>query len=136
MISLIICTHGSLATSLKKTTEMIFGVAERLTCLSLLEGQDMFEFSMLISDQYSKDVQNGYQPIVLTDLPNASPFNSAVYGLSQYPEAKIITGVNLPLILELLVQTNYNQQDSLDYNQIIQAARDSITLVNIQEYLE
>ena len=136
MISIIICTHSPLASSLKSTAEMIFGKTERISCLELSEGGDMIVFSTKIKAQYKQDLEEGYQPIIMVDIPNASPFNASILALAEYKEARILTGINLPLLLQVLVQQTYGDYDTFDFEHLVVRTRESIQVVQVKDFLE
>jgi len=135
MITYIICSHGPFAGAIKAAGEMIFGEISGVSCLELLEGEDMIDFSEKIKQQYEKDLSEGHQPLILTDIPNASPFNASILALAEYRDAKVITGMNLPLLLELLIQQAHGDYESLDLESIIESAREAMSITSISEFL-
>ena len=136
MISYIICSHGIFAEAIRAAGEMIFGEISGVSCLGLLEGEDMIDFSERIKQQYEDDLSKGYQPIILTDIPNASPFNASILALAEYRDEKVITGINLPLLLELLIQQAHGDYETLDFEAIITSAREALAVTSVGEFLE
>lgn len=103
MSEIIIATHSVLAESLHLTATMICGSAltEHLHLLSLKEdGTGIFGFEeqakRLLGEITGNDI------IILTDLYGASPFNVCC-SLFHKEHHKIVTGVNLPMVMEILL---------------------------------
>lgn len=100
MIPIIVATHGGLARELITTAQLIVGVQRDLTavCLEAHEGiEDLkrkFEATLA-----SAGAETGH--LVLVDMFGGTPSNVALE-LAQSHPLRVITGVNLPMLLEVI----------------------------------
>jgi len=96
--------------------------------LSFETGEALDTFSNKISDV----VENKYKDknmVILLDLPGGTPANMALPFLSD--SRKLIAGINLPLVLELMIaKKNGVSWEELDLETIIENARTSIIFYN------
>lgn len=101
MIPIIIISHGQMANGIKQTVEMIVGKQEKVHFLCLSEDCPQ-EFSTELEATLEKyGVEQ--EVLILADLFGGSPFlTSANLILTSYTNARVIAGVNLPMILECM----------------------------------
>lgn len=101
MNHIIVATHGEFSRELVKTAEMIFGEAENTRVVTFLpgEGQDdlVAKYNAIIANFAPDDAV-----LFLVDMFGGSPYNAAVRVAVNRPQDEIITGVNLPILLEIL----------------------------------
>ncbi|MGX8701682.1 PTS sugar transporter subunit IIA [Caproiciproducens sp.] len=99
MKKILIATHGKLAEGIKHTAEMIFGPQPCLEAISCyVNNTDLLSESK----QFFQKISDEDKVIVATDLFSGSVNQE----LSKYISQKnvfVITGFNLPMILELLM---------------------------------
>lgn len=107
MIGVLVVTHGYLSKEFLNTVELIMGKQKNCSSLSLLAGDSIEEFSSQIFSKI-KELDEGEGVIVVTDLFLASPYNQTTLKHREILKAKInyrlLTGVNLPMLLELFNQ--------------------------------
>lgn len=96
MRKVIVCTHGNFGEELIKSAEMIVGPLPNFKGYSLLPTMDQEDFAK----QIEKDISPNEEVICLVDIFFGSPAISMA-ALSQKYNLKIISGVNLPMLLEL-----------------------------------
>ncbi len=122
-MNILIVTHGHLAEGLKSSAEIIAGdIAQKITAISAYVDEGDYRESVQTYFEKSSEA-----PIVLTDLAGGSVNQ---YILSHYEDsyAALLTGVNLPLLLECLFLEDIDQID-----QIIQSASQSLQQVLVNE---
>lgn len=104
MIGIVLVSHGPLAEGLKTAVEMIAGPQQRLLPIGMKPGDDPEELRRKIEDAVAI-VSEGGEALVLVDLLGGSPANAS----SQLAVAgtQVICGVNLPMLLELLIQREH-----------------------------
>ncbi len=121
MIGIILVSHGQFAKELLKSAEMIMGKQDNIVALALEPDDDPIVLKDIIYEEcHKKDLGNGV--IVLVDFMGGSPGNAASYlAMEGYP---VITGVNLPMLLELIAMRNSDIEKAV--NHIIITARESI----------
>lgn len=116
MVGVLILTHGKLADGLKNSVEMIMGQNESFNTLGLYEGDDFYEFKENVLEHISL-LDTGEGVLVLVDLFGASPYNSVMFNYqeikSREKNVRLITGVNLPMVIESLNARNYMKLDQL-----------------------
>jgi len=97
-----IATHANLSEGFKNAARLIVGnSADDITTFSLHEGDSAEDFKDEIK-QY-KEENTETDVLVLTDLYGASLFN-AMIALHAVKGIYIITGINLSLVLDLLLE--------------------------------
>jgi mannose/fructose/sorbose-specific phosphotransferase system IIA component len=82
---------------------MIVGEKESLMPVQLREEDDV-EGLMARVEAAIEDVDSGDGVLVLVDLPGASPFNASARIAMENDSVNVVTGVNLPMLAEMLVQ--------------------------------
>lgn len=115
-VGILIVSHGMMAEGIKDSVNLIMGAAEGIETSSLVAGQD---FDSLKEDILLKveKLNNGKGVLLFVDLFGASPHNASIFN---YPELKekninirVITGMNLPMILETSAMRSYSSLDEL-----------------------
>lgn len=124
-MNILITTHGNLGKEFLKTAEMIMGKTDHISILGL-QVEDNIDF---FKEKIETVIQQKEIKIILTDMENATPFNAAtIASRSIRNPPKIIAGINLPLLIELI---NLTQNNEFKYEQLevfIQKCKESITL--------
>ena len=110
MVGVIICTHGNSAPELLKSAEMICGKQENCQTVNFTEGESLEQLKTEISEKIS---QLKGTVFCLTDLKGGTPFNTLVSLLKSNPEMEIITGVNIPMLLELFINRSQLEKEEL-----------------------
>lgn len=133
MLSIILCSHAGMAEGLKSSAQMICGEVENIESISFSEGDSPEELISRIKSVYEHFVEQGCKVAVLTDLFGATPFNCCVQALAG-TETIIISGMSLPILLELMV----NREQMEDYKTYVMgcvdAAAGSIRAVDMEEF--
>lgn len=128
MVGVLILTHGKLADGLKNSVEMIMGQNESFNTLGLYEGDDFTEYKEKVLEQIC-ELDSGEGVIVLVDLFGASPYNSVMFNYQEIKRRekniRLITGVNLPMVIESLNARNYTSIDKL-YEEVMQMGINNI----------
>lgn len=98
-MKLLIVTHSDLALGLLESFKMIAGKAENIQTLSLTDdGVGIFREKLknTLDELTSQD-----QVFILCDLKGGTPYNESYqYYLNNKERVRIVTGVNLPMVLE------------------------------------
>lgn len=99
-IAIILSTHGFASEQLLKTTEMIVGPQKNIAWSSLLPGENTETLIKKYSVHLSTlNTEKGV--MFLVDTWGGSPFNAANHIISNKENYDIITGVNIPMLIEL-----------------------------------
>src|SRR5471030_1605595 len=112
MISVIIGTHGMFSEEILKSAEMIFGKQENVSTVTFKPGEGVDnlveKYNKLISELDCKD-----GVLFMVDLFGGSPFNAASIIAMKNDNMEIVTGVNLPMILESLGSRDFSSLSEL-----------------------
>lgn len=103
MTGVLICTHGNSASELLKTAEMICGKQDNCQTVAFKMGEALEE---LKAEMDQKIASLSGTVICLVDLKGGTPFNTLIGLKEKYPAIEIITGVNIPMLLELFMSRN------------------------------
>jgi mannose PTS system EIIA component len=103
LIGVVVVTHGKLAEGLLDAMRMIAGEREALSMVSLGETDDVDTLVDRVGDAAAA-IDDGDGVLVFVDLFGASPFNaSARLALQKREGVEVVTGVNLPMLLEVVM---------------------------------
>ncbi|WP_221913117.1 PTS sugar transporter subunit IIB [Streptococcus halichoeri] len=108
-IGIIIASHGKFAEGIHQSGSMIFGDQEKVQVVTFMpnEGPDDLygHFNNAIAQFDADD-----EVLVLADLWSGSPFNQASRVMGENPERKmaIITGLNLPMLIQAYTERMMN----------------------------
>ena len=109
-MELLIATHEGLATGLMSAHDMLAGKNDQILTIELND-TGIRDFKARFAKVMNK-YQNS-QILVLTDLKNGTPHLVASEYEDMYPErVRVISGVNLPMVLELshkMINANLNE---------------------------
>lgn len=103
MLSIILTGHGGFATGLEKAMKQILGEQPQIMAIDFPESSS----TTLLTSQFEQalsllDEREGL--VFLTDLLGGTPFRVASTLAMQKPEREVITGVNLQLLLEMVME--------------------------------
>jgi PTS system mannose-specific IIA component len=99
MINIVIVSHGDLGDALIRATEMIAGPVERLFSVSLLPYDSLEGFGEKLATAL-RGIE-GQETLVLVDLLGGTPYNVVSRHVLK-GNVECVTGVNLPMLLELV----------------------------------
>lgn len=106
MINILLLSHGKLAEEFLNTIKLIMGEQQGVHAIGLDASESIENFMNRIINEYSK-LNNSDEILVLTDLYGGTPTNAAIYGLlNKYNNLEILTGLNLPILLEAIIRRN------------------------------
>ena len=112
MIALIISTHGNFSEELVKSSEMIFGSQTNVGVVTFKPGEGtdnlVDKYNTLINDL---DCTDGI--LFMVDLFGGSPFNAASILALKNDSMEIVTGVNLPMLLEVFGSRDFSSLSEL-----------------------
>lgn len=127
MKNIFVVTHGNLSKSLIETCELITGPIGNIDYLSLNKEDNIesfhFEFLKKMTQFCEEEV------IVLVDMIGGSPCNIASLELKKKKNFYLISGVNLPMLIELVLTRDQFTMDEL-LNNMENIAKKSIKNLN------
>lgn len=98
---IILVSHGSFSKGLYQTMEMVLGPQENLAYVGLYPEQGVDILKDNIEKEF-KEAKENEEILVLTDLFYGSPFNAVVQLMNKY-DVYHLTGINVPLLMEILI---------------------------------
>lgn len=102
MIGIIVIGHGNFAKGLVESSEIIVGKQQYIETIGLNPGDSIDHFKEILIKKIEKlDSNEGL--LIMCDLFGGSPCNVATSLMNSY-SFECITGVNMPMLLEVLVE--------------------------------
>lgn len=112
MLKIIITSHGKLCEEIKRTVEMFSGKIENCFTLPLVEGQSIESFELEM-DEVVKKFDANDDLIILTDLRGGTPYNMGIKTLFGRDNTWVISGMNVPMILNIAMSYESGDIDEL-----------------------
>lgn len=104
MINILVVTHGNFGNELIKSAEMIVGKQENVESLGLFLEDDFDIFKNKVKNKI-KELENEEGVLVLVDMFGGTPSNASFANLNNL-NFECVTGLNLPMMLEVLINRN------------------------------
>ncbi|RBP46888.1 mannose/fructose/sorbose PTS transporter subunit IIA [Garciella nitratireducens] len=105
MIAIIVGTHGKLATELIRSSEMIVGNQENIAAITFESGENTDDLLAKYNEKL-KNLNTTDGVLFMVDLFGGSPYNAAAMIAAKNFNMDIVTGVNIPMLLETLGARN------------------------------
>lgn len=99
-IAIIIATHGVAAEQLLRTTEMLIGEQSDVAFIDFVPGENAETIMGKYQKKLATDLAHCDQVLFLVDTWGGSPFNAANRVISEQTNMDIVTGVNVPMLVE------------------------------------
>lgn len=129
MINILITAHGKLASGILSNIEFIYGKSEILYTIDFTNDITPSELEKNILDiiKISKDGL-----LILTDITGGTPFKVSSLLSTKYDNVKVIGGVNIPMVLEVITQADILDLKDL-YNEAINSGKEQINGFEIND---
>lgn len=114
-IGIVIASHGEFAAGIKQSGSMIFGEQEKVQVVTFMPSEGPTDLHAKIEDAITTfDAED--EVLVLADLWSGSPFNqaSAVMGENLERKIAIITGLNLPMLIQAYTERMMDASAGVD----------------------
>ncbi|MXP50922.1 PTS mannose transporter subunit IIAB [Pantoea sp. SoEX] len=116
-IAIIVSTHGCAAEQLINTAEMILGKQENIEFVEFLIGENTE--TLIEKYEYKiKKLCTSEGILFLIDIWGGSPFNAASRIVLNKINNDIITGVNIPMLIEILMK----REENISFNELVSVA--------------
>ena len=112
MVYVLIITHGCFGKELLRSAELIMGEQQDAKAICLNLGDEVEALRNEVEDIIIKNKNLSKETIIFVDVLGGSPSNVALYMSNKYG-TKVITGVNLPMLLELFASRNTDTVEEL-----------------------
>lgn len=112
MVGIIIAGHKEMAVGLKGAAEMIYGELEQVEAVPFEHGEGLEEVkAKLLAAEKRMDCSDGL--LILLDLFGGTPMNAAAFAYGARQDARLIVGVNLPMIFEAVEKRHSGTLDEV-----------------------
>lgn len=131
MIGILLMSHGRMAEGMLDSCKLFFGDdVEKVRALCLMPSDDPEQFDERIRTAVS-EIDDGSGVIAFCDLLGGTPSNRSMYIITENPRFKVITGMNLTMLLELLGRRMMTENiDELDLDEIIEVGHNGTVSLN------
>lgn len=133
MISCIITGHGDFSLGMVQALEMIAGEQEKMKAIPFRESDALESYQMTLKKSIEESLTNSSELLVFTDLIGGTPFNTSMIVKADRENVQVLTGTNLPMLLEFVVQRLQENERETVIEQLLLSARDGIGLGKITE---
>jgi mannose PTS system EIIA component len=100
----VVMTHGHLAEGLLDSAAMICGQVDHARAVAFEPGMSPEDLERIV-EEHLRDAGED-QVLFLTDLPGGTPARVAAT-LAAHGRAEVVTGVNLPMLIEVLLAAKH-----------------------------
>ncbi|MBS4535759.1 PTS sugar transporter subunit IIA [Clostridium sp. D2Q-14] len=100
MTGIIIAGHGNFASGMYSVIKLVAGEQENLEVVDFLEGDSTEDLKEKMIKELDKI--NEEECLFFTDIPGGSPFKTAVEISMEREGCEVISGSNVPMIMEIL----------------------------------
>jgi len=102
MLGIILTGHEHFATGLESSIELIAGKQKEFEAIDFVKGDSAEFFYNEIESAINSffNNENIDDVIIFTDIPGGTPFNQSVLLSKKYNHIKVISGTNLPALMD------------------------------------
>jgi len=130
-VQIFIISHGNFSKAILDSAEMIMGEQKNVYAFGLYPGQETDDLKNRV-DEKMRELPGGEEVLVLSDLFYGSPFNAMVSLLNDH-RFHHITGINLPVLLEILAERGTNSEADI-YLDVMKKSKE--TIIDVNQYLK
>jgi PTS system sorbose-specific IIA component len=99
MVNVIFCAHGQLACAMLDSVRMVYGDVH-VSAVAFVPGENAGDIAIRLEKLVS--THNEEEWLIAVDLQCGSPWNAAAGLAMRNPQLRVISGLSLPLALELV----------------------------------
>ena len=110
MIGIVLSGHGKFASGLNSSIQLIAGKQEGFEVINFSEGMSSEELQQTLLKAV-ETVDQGQGAVIFTDIPGGTPFNQAVILSTKKEKVKVVSGTNLPALLDACFSRDLSLND-------------------------
>lgn len=115
MTGIIVTGHGNIATGIGSAVKLVFGQAEKFYTVDFTEDITSELLEEKILDKVNEaGAENGV--LIFSDIAGGTPFKTASIISLKRKNIKVISGMNLPMILEIICEREGMELEELYYH--------------------
>lgn len=126
MIGCIVTGHGEFAIGMTKALTMIAGDQEHYEVVPFYEEDSLETFENNLEKAVSKLRQHTDGVIIFTDLMGGTPFRTAMIKAAEHENVEVITGTNLPMLIEIGLGRVYSEDVGALVEQAVQVGMQGV----------
>jgi PTS system mannose-specific IIA component len=123
----VIVTHGGLAAELLRTAELIVG---RLEGCFAVSGSDLCDETLIEKIRGFIGDHKGQKAIIFIDYYGGSCCTNSVRATEGIQGVKVVSGVNLPMILDFVTKRSLMRFEEM-VDHLIQRGRESVKVIDL-----
>lgn len=127
MINIVVITHGELAFGFKSAVELLSGESQKIYYLSIMPSDDENILSTKLNE-----LNLDSNTIIFTDIQGGTPHKVATIYQMNNEKVEVITGVNLPLLINTILLRETVKSNS-DLLKLVMVERDSYISNNMTD---
>lgn len=120
MLGIVLTGHGGFASGLYQACAQIMGEQPQFVAVNFPDDMSTEELENSLRDAINQ-CNNGDGVVFLTDILGGSPFRTASMLSFELPNTEVITGTNMPMLLDLLLSRSELNSESLRQHAITTA---------------
>lgn len=132
-IAIIIATHGVAAEQLLKTTEMLIGEQSDVAYIDFVPGENAETIMGKYQAKLANELAHCEQVLFLVDTWGGSPFNAANRVADGKDNMDIVTGVNVPMLVETFMARDDNPSLAELVEVALETGRGGVRALKYQE---
>lgn len=127
---LILMSHGFMALEMLNSAKMIVGDVSEANVLSMAEADGLAGTTQKLEAILNKWDKN-QEIIILTDLRGGTPCNVAMMKMQDYSNLKVLSGLNLGMLIEALMSPLVDVRELENY--LLEIGRESVSKIEMPE---
>lgn len=133
MIGCIITGHGDFAPGMTRALSMIAGTQEHFRVVPFQEGEslEVFEESMRAALEDLLKETKGV--LIFTDLLGGTPFRTAMLAAVGYENVEVLTGTNLPMLIEIGLLRTFEEDVQALANKAVEVGNSGIQVSRLPQ---
>lgn len=126
MIGMIISGHGEYAVGVAHALQMIAGQQKAFEVVPFRESAPMEQLTTDMETAVAKLLESCSGVVIYTDLLGGSPFKAAMMAANGRDSVQVVTGTNLPMLIEVALLREFADSVTTVVNQSIQAGQQGL----------
>lgn len=131
MTGIIVTGHGNISSGLDSAVRLVFGIPEKFSIVDFTEDvtPDMLEEKI---KEKIDELNSGEGILIFTDIAGGTPFKTASVLSLENKNIKVISGTNLPMILETICERENSTAEEL-YRRAIETGKNEVKGFELKE---
>ncbi|CAM3519830.1 PTS galactosamine/N-acetylgalactosamine transporter subunit IIA [Pseudostreptobacillus hongkongensis] len=111
MIGIILTGHGKISSGIKSSVDLVMGSVDKLEYYDFTQDITPEVLESKISEGIDKLNEDGV--LILTDIAGGTPFKLASVLSLNKANVKVVAGMNLPMVLEVISEREYSDIEKI-----------------------